>query len=106
MSMSGLDHPDFGSRHNHARGAHHFFLSEGSGLGAKGTAMEHKAVQFKVVQTTNPYCWKWIVFLDANRMLTGIALTRADAILDAELAIEKVLERKSCRDELIQRRTG
>ena len=38
--------------------------------------------------------WKWIVFLDANRMRTGIALTRADAVLDAELAIEKALERR------------
>ena len=51
--------------------------------------MEHKTMQFEVVQATNPYCWKWIVFLDATRMRTGIALTRADAVLDAELAIEK-----------------
>jgi hypothetical protein len=56
--------------------------------------MEYKAVQFEVVRTTNPCCWKWIVFLDANRMQTGIALTRADAVLDAELAIEKALERR------------
>jgi hypothetical protein len=55
--------------------------------------MEHKTIQFQVVQATNPCCWKWIVFLDATRMRTGIALTRADAVLDAELAIEKALER-------------
>lgn len=54
--------------------------------------MEHKTIQFEVVQATNPCCWKWIVFLDATRMRTGIALTRADAVLDAELAIEKALE--------------
>jgi hypothetical protein len=54
--------------------------------------MEHKTIQFQVVQATNPCCWKWIVFLDATRMRTGIALTRADAVLDAELAIEKALE--------------
>jgi hypothetical protein len=54
--------------------------------------MEHKTMQFEVVETTNPCCWKWIVFLDATRMRTGIALTRADAVLDAELAIEKALE--------------
>jgi hypothetical protein len=54
--------------------------------------MEHKTVQFTVVEATNPGCWKWIVFLDANRMRTGIALTRADAVLDAELAIENALE--------------
>ena len=54
--------------------------------------MDHKTIQFEVVQATNPCCWKWIVFLDATRMRTGIALTRADAVLDAELAIEKALE--------------
>jgi hypothetical protein len=56
--------------------------------------MEYKTVQFDVVETTNPCCWKWTLFLDSSRMRTGIALTRADAILDAELAIDKVLERR------------
>ena len=56
--------------------------------------MEYKEVQFEVVQTTTPCCWKWIAFLDAVSMRTGIALTRADAVLDAELAIEKALERQ------------
>jgi hypothetical protein len=32
------------------------------------------------------------VFLDAARTRTGIGLTRADAVLDAELVIEKVLD--------------
>jgi hypothetical protein len=40
-------------------------------------------------------CWKWIAFLDATRMQTGIALTRADAVLDAEWAIEKYLHRRT-----------
>jgi hypothetical protein len=54
--------------------------------------MDYKAIQFQIIQTTNPCCWKWIVFLDATRTLTGVALTRADAVLDAEFAIEKALE--------------
>jgi hypothetical protein len=54
--------------------------------------MEYKTIQFEVVETTNPYGWKWIVFLDATRTRTGIGLTRADAVLDAELVIEKVLD--------------
>ena len=57
--------------------------------------MEYRNVQFDVIEATNPCCLKWIVFLDANRMRTGIALTRADAVLDAELAIEKALERRN-----------
>jgi hypothetical protein len=54
--------------------------------------MEYKMIQFEVIQTANPYGWKWIVFLDATRTRTGIALTRADAVLDAEFAIDKALE--------------
>jgi len=56
--------------------------------------MEYKAIQFEIIQTTNPCCWKWVVFLDATRTRTGIALTRADAVLDAELTIEKALENR------------
>jgi hypothetical protein len=59
--------------------------------------MEYKAIQFEIIQTTNPCCWKWVVFLDATKTRTGIALTRADAVLDAEFAIEKAVEiRQRC----------
>jgi hypothetical protein len=58
----------------------------------QGTAMEYKAIQFEIIQMTNPCCWKWVVFLDATETRTGIALTRADAVLDAEFAIEKAFE--------------
>jgi|GEM_PF-3124212 len=54
--------------------------------------MEYKTIQFEVVETTNPYGWKWIVFVDATRTRTGIGLTRADAVLDAELVIDQVLD--------------
>ena len=54
--------------------------------------MDHKAIQFEIIQMTNPYCWAWIVFLDATKTRTGIALTRADAVLDAEFTIEKAFE--------------
>jgi hypothetical protein len=58
----------------------------------QGTAMEYKAIQFEIIQMTNPCCWKWVVFLDATKTRTGIALTRADAVLDAEFAIAKAFE--------------
>ena len=54
--------------------------------------MDYKAIQFEIIQATNPCCWKWIVFLDAARTRTGVALTRADAVLDAEFAIDNALE--------------
>jgi hypothetical protein len=54
--------------------------------------MEYKSIRFEIVETTNPCCWKWIVFLGSTRMRTGVALTRADAVLDAEFIIEKTLQ--------------
>ena len=48
--------------------------------------MDYKGIEYQLVETTNPCCWKWTVLLDATRMRTGIALTRADAVLDAERA--------------------
>ena len=61
--------------------------------------MEYKAIEFEIIQTTNPCCWKWVVFLDVTKTRTGIALTRADAVLDAEFAIEKALESRQRRLE-------
>ena len=57
--------------------------------------MEYKAIQFEIIQTTNPCCWKWVVFIDATKTRTGIALTRADAMLDAQAAIEEELESRN-----------
>jgi hypothetical protein len=56
--------------------------------------MEYKSVRFEIMQTANPCCWKWVVFLDATRMQTGTALTRADAVLDAESAIDKAYQQR------------
>ena len=52
--------------------------------------MDYKGIEYSVVQTASG--WKWIVFLDATRTRTGIGLTRADAVLDAESVIDKVLD--------------
>ena len=61
--------------------------------------MEYKAMKFEVILTKDPpYAWKWIVFLDLTKMQTGVALTRADAVLDAEIAIDKALEGGRCRE--------
>jgi hypothetical protein len=61
--------------------------------------MEYRTVQFEVVETTNPYGWKWVVFLDATRTRTGIGLTRADAVSDAEFAIDKALDSRPRKPE-------
>jgi len=52
--------------------------------------VDYKGIEYSVVQTANG--WKWIVFLDATRTRTGVARTRAHAILDAEHAIDMALK--------------
>jgi hypothetical protein len=61
--------------------------------------MEYKNIQYEVIEMANPYGWKWIVFLDAARTRTGIGLTRADAVLDAEFAINNVLNSRRPKAE-------
>lgn len=53
--------------------------------------MEYKTIQFEVVPSDIPCCWKWVVFLSDRKTRAGIALTRADAVLDAEIVIDKAL---------------
>ena len=61
----------------------------------RGTAVEYKGIQFEIIEVTNPCCWKWVVFLHATKTRTGIAITRADAMLDAQAAIEEELESRN-----------
>jgi hypothetical protein len=57
--------------------------------------MEHKGLQYRIVQTSNPTGWKWTVRLDDGRTRTGTAPNRAVAIRLAELRIEKAVQRRS-----------
>jgi hypothetical protein len=55
--------------------------------------MDYKGVEYTIVQTANPSGWKWTVFLDATRTRTGESPTRQLAVLEAERAIDKAIER-------------
>jgi hypothetical protein len=52
--------------------------------------VDYKGIEYSIVQTANPTGWKWTVFLDATRTRTGIAHSRAHAVLDAERTIDKI----------------
>jgi hypothetical protein len=54
--------------------------------------MKYRGIEYQVVQVTNPHGWRWTVFLDPTRTRTNLAVTRADAVLDAERAIDKALK--------------
>jgi hypothetical protein len=55
--------------------------------------MEHRGIQFQVVQTTSPTGWKWTVQLDSNRTRTGETISKAAAIYKAKSAINSVRPR-------------
>jgi hypothetical protein len=51
--------------------------------------MTHKGIEYRVVQAGSPAGWRWAVFIDSANPRTGISLTRSDAVVDAEFAIEE-----------------
>jgi hypothetical protein len=55
--------------------------------------MQHKGVQYQVVETANPSGWKWTVELDEGRTKTGVSCSRGHAALYAINAIELTLKR-------------
>ena len=55
--------------------------------------MQHKGVQYQVVETANPSGWKWTVELDEGRTKTGVSCSRAHAALYAINAIELTSKR-------------
>jgi len=55
-------------------------------------AVNYKGLEYSVLQTADPTGWKWTAFLDATGTRTGIARSRADAVLDAERAIDKAIK--------------
>jgi hypothetical protein len=60
--------------------------------------MEHKGIQYQIVQTANPTGFKWIVHLDETRTRAGTFYSRKSAIFGAEHAIDKALEVGCRRD--------
>ena len=53
--------------------------------------MDHKGIQYQIVQTANPTAFKWTVQLDETRTRTGQSYSMKEAVLDAQRKIDKVL---------------
>jgi len=56
--------------------------------------MEHKGIQYQIVQTANPTGYKWLVHLDANRIRIGQSYSMKSAIQDAQKKIDRDLREK------------
>ena len=55
--------------------------------------MEHKGIQYTVIQTINPTSWKWRVQLPNGRTEMGNSFRRETAIKLAIYTIEKDMQR-------------
>jgi hypothetical protein len=53
--------------------------------------MEHKGIQYQVVQTASLTGWQWTVQLAEGRTKTGVSFSRGHAIFYAINAIELAL---------------
>jgi hypothetical protein len=54
-------------------------------------AMEHRGIQYQVVQTASPTGWKWTVQLADGRTRTGVSFSRGHAIFYAINVIDLAL---------------
>ena len=50
--------------------------------------MDHRGIQYQVVQTASPTGYRWTVQLNATRMKTGTSSSRGNAIFQAARAID------------------
>jgi hypothetical protein len=53
--------------------------------------MEHRGIEYQIVQTASPTGWKWTVQFDEAKAKTGTSYSRGNAIFNAVRAIDKVL---------------
>jgi hypothetical protein len=56
--------------------------------------MEHKGIQYQVVQTANPTGFRWTVQLDEKRTRTGVARAKGTAIFHAVSFIDRELRER------------
>jgi hypothetical protein len=52
--------------------------------------MEHRGIEYTVVQTSNPTAYMWTVYLEKTK--TGVSFSRGNAIFNAVRAIDKTLK--------------
>jgi hypothetical protein len=56
--------------------------------------MEHRGIEYSVVQTASPTGWKWTARFPGRKPKTGHAFSRDRAIMAAKSAIDKAVKVK------------
>jgi hypothetical protein len=53
--------------------------------------MEHRGIQYQVLQTADPSGFIWTVYLKQNRTKIGVSFSKENAIFNAMRAIDNAL---------------
>jgi hypothetical protein len=53
--------------------------------------MEYRGKRYSLVQGAGPHAWKWIIHLDENTVKSGEAKSRAIAVTEIVLQIDRAL---------------
>jgi hypothetical protein len=53
--------------------------------------MEHRGIEYQIVQTANPTGWRWTVQLNEYSLRTGTSYSKGNAIFKAVNAIDDAL---------------
>jgi hypothetical protein len=56
--------------------------------------MQYQGIEYTIVQTANPFGWRWSFDREGRSPKTGISYNRVEAILAAEGAINQALKEK------------
>jgi hypothetical protein len=71
---------------------------EGAGAGARSeVSMKHRDIEYTLVQGIGRHVWKWSVAFDADHSASGQAMTKAEAVSEAERAIDRALDPRKLR---------
>ena len=57
--------------------------------------MRHRDIEYSLVQGLGRHLWKWSATV-ADVVITGQAATKSEAVAEAERAIDRALDRKTC----------
>lgn len=60
--------------------------------------MDHHGIEYTVVQTINPFGWKWSFEREGRAPKTGVAFSRAEAVAAATRAIVRSIKEQGRPD--------
>jgi hypothetical protein len=54
--------------------------------------VEHKGIEYQILQMANPSGWRWVVHLGVGKVKTGIASSRGNATFKAVRVIDSAVK--------------